>query len=686
VRSSNTISLIALFGATLALFGGVPSCAIDDRELRLADAATDATAVDEAASGAVDAGEDANDGSNDAASMALPDGPINATPQPNGVTCGATSDCVSGICADGVCCNTACTDACEACNVGGSEGTCSPVTAGASPLSGHQSCNGLAQATCGHDGTCDGTGLCRNWGTQTVCAPSTCNSQTNTGVGPSTCNGNGNCIAPAALTCAPFACQDTTVCGSTCTGTSTGCSAGNVCNAGSCGLKVTGSACTANGDCVSNVCADKVCCATACSGQCQACDVASHVGTCTTLTSGPPHGTRAACTTDGTVCGGSCTGASATACTYPQATTGCRGQTCASGTLSLAADCNAAGTCSASAKQSCTVPANGSAICSGNGCGIACDGYHQVSGSSCVPKWTAERVTTSGSLAGVFGTSATDVYAVDYQHIYHSTGSGVWTTSYTAPAIGPTFDAIWADVNKPLNVIAVGPIGTIVTSSDGGQTWVQQTDPNAAQGGNYFAVTGNGSGSEFAYAVGNDTAYLGGSGWISLAETTANSLYAVYATNLPFFFFAGDNSGNIYMSTEGALSNVYSTGWSAVYGMWGPPLANGPIYAVGTGGGIVAASCTSTGGNTSCNWGAAAQTSNTTQTLTSVYGAQIGTTGTYTYFAVGANGTILSSSGNGTWTAQTSNTTAYLTGVWASSSTNVFVSGSDGNVMHLKGP
>jgi hypothetical protein len=52
------------------------------------------------------------------------------TQLPNGSPCSAPSECLSGACADGVCCNGDCTG-CEACDLAGSEGVCSPQPAGA---------------------------------------------------------------------------------------------------------------------------------------------------------------------------------------------------------------------------------------------------------------------------------------------------------------------------------------------------------------------------------------------------------------------------------------------------------------------------------------------------------------------------------------------------------------------------
>src|SRR5262249_38437751 len=128
-----------------------------------------------------------------------------------------------------------------------------------------------------------------------------------------------------------------------------------------------GEPCILATQCVSGFCVDGVCCNSDCSGQCQACDITggSGVGTCQTVSSGSPHGTRTACTGSG-VCQGSCDGSSATACVYP--TGQCSPQSCTGSTLKLAAFCSG-GTCPTPLTQDCAPTTCNSA---GTGCIGSC--------------------------------------------------------------------------------------------------------------------------------------------------------------------------------------------------------------------------------------------------------------------------------------------------------------------------
>jgi hypothetical protein len=106
-----------------------------------------------------------------------------------GAACGTTSECGTGLtCVDGVCCTSACTGTCRACNLPGSEGTCTNIPAGQDPAEecgavscaayfiapmgagrGAQ-CNQVADVPAGAV-QCNGAAACQN--AATLCPPRT---------------------------------------------------------------------------------------------------------------------------------------------------------------------------------------------------------------------------------------------------------------------------------------------------------------------------------------------------------------------------------------------------------------------------------------------------------------------------------------------------------------------------------
>jgi hypothetical protein len=69
----------------------------------------------------------------------------------DGQTCSMPVDCLGNLCVDARCCNSACTGLCRACNVGGSEGTCTFLAPGTDPVdecAGADVCNGSGACSC----------------------------------------------------------------------------------------------------------------------------------------------------------------------------------------------------------------------------------------------------------------------------------------------------------------------------------------------------------------------------------------------------------------------------------------------------------------------------------------------------------------------------------------------------------
>lgn len=91
-----------------------------------------------------------------------------------GENCGSTSECEAGrVCADGVCCATACQGVCEACNLPESLGTCTSVPEGKLPTL-PKACEAKDLASCKFDGTCNGSGMCRENPAAPSCEGGTC--------------------------------------------------------------------------------------------------------------------------------------------------------------------------------------------------------------------------------------------------------------------------------------------------------------------------------------------------------------------------------------------------------------------------------------------------------------------------------------------------------------------------------
>lgn len=126
-----------------------------------------------------------------------------------------------------------------------------------------------------------------------------------------------------------------------------------------------GTACTTHGDCDSGRCVDGVCCNSACSEQCEACDVTGSVGTCVPVV-GAPHGARPAC--PGAEVGpcerATCDGTDRTGCRgFVGASVTCRAQSCKDGIATSEARCDGKGSCPAAISVSCGAYACGDATC-----------------------------------------------------------------------------------------------------------------------------------------------------------------------------------------------------------------------------------------------------------------------------------------------------------------------------------
>jgi hypothetical protein len=144
--------------------------------------------------------------------------------------------------------------------------------------------------------------------------------------------------------------------------------------AGACKSK-QGQTCQRATDCADGIpCADGYCCNKACTGSCEACDVGTLVGTCTTLgSSATPRASHGPCATSDATCTGKCDGKNA-ACSYPPSTTTCGSAFCSGSSYQAAGTCGN-GACNTPDLQPCT------SVCvlSAGGCVACAPGTKQCS-------------------------------------------------------------------------------------------------------------------------------------------------------------------------------------------------------------------------------------------------------------------------------------------------------------------
>jgi hypothetical protein len=308
-------------------------------------------------------------------------------------------------------------------------------------------------------------------------------------------------------------------------------------------------------------------------------------------------------------------------------------------------------------------------------------------------EWSAMSSGTTQSLLGVWGNSATDVFAVGYGGtILHYDG-----TDWSAMSSGTTqrLEGVWG--SSATDVFAVG--GGTILHYDG-------TDWSNMSSGTTQTLQGVwGKSATDVFAVGGGPIlHYDGTGWRAISKNPPRSLLNVWGSSATDVFAVGGSGTTLhYDGTD--WSNMSSGTMQTLYGVWGSSATD--VFAVGgdpilhydgTGWSAISispprillrvwgSSATDIFGlgysgsifhYNGTEW--SAMTSGTWQRLRGVWGSS-----STDVFAVGDGGTILHYDGTG-WSAMSSGTTQKLEGVWGSSSKNVFAVGDAGAILHYDG-
>lgn len=265
--------------------------------------------------------------------------------------------------------------------------------------------------------------------------------------------------------------------------------------------------------------------------------------------------------------------------------------------------------------------------------------------------WTALTSGTSEALYSVWGSSASDVFAVGGSvpgTILHFDGSS-WSSQ---PSTFDSLFGVWGTGSS--DVFAVGYAGDIVHFD--GSSWTRQSLGLASW---LFGVWGTSGSDVFAVGRGGAILHYDGSTWAPQASGTSQTLRGVW----------GSSSSNVFAVGEGGTILHYDgSGWTPqasgttndLNGVWGA--TGSDVFAVSSSG-VFHYNGSTWSPSPCCAGGLGVW----------------GTTGS-NVFVVGVSGIILHFDGFN-WVQELSGTSNTLFGVWGASATDVFAVGIGGKIL-----
>jgi len=253
-----------------------------------------------------------------------------------------------------------------------------------------------------------------------------------------------------------------------------------------------------------------------------------------------------------------------------------------------------------------------------------------------------------------------------------------WVDKSPAAASGVN---LWAAWNSGTGTVLVSGDGAALYKSSNGAAFVAEPSTKPAAMPNLLSISSVAPGPPtnpmyLAGSVGSIWSYSGnigaGSGsFTAEVSGTTNPLYGIWVASDGVAFAVGQEVALKRTTSWAPVTGGPTTG-QASYNMWGAKTASGySVYAVGAAGKI----WHSNGGNY------VVETSGTSNALYGVWGS-----GPNDVYVVGDIGTILHSTGNGTWTQQNSGTAVALEGIGGANASEIYIAGDNGTILHKTDP
>jgi FecR protein len=271
--------------------------------------------------------------------------------------------------------------------------------------------------------------------------------------------------------------------------------------------------------------------------------------------------------------------------------------------------------------------------------------------------WISEKSPNpNGNLFGVWGSSSSDVFAVDEAGpILHYDGK-VWST-LNSPNQNIGFLSIWG--SSSTDIFAVGEAGNIIHYN--GQAWSTMNSPTT---NDLYSVWGSSSSDVFAVGDFGTIIHYDGRMWSNININEVMEFFGVWGSSSSDVFVVGQ-AGTVLHYDGSTWSTMNSSTSNELAGIWGS--SSSDVFAVGKYGTILHYD-----GRT---W--SAMNTSTTESFTDVWGSS-----SSNVFAVGnvGNENISHYDGN-SWSALNNGTTDGFRGIWGSSSSDVFTVGA-GAILH----
>jgi hypothetical protein len=313
--------------------------------------------------------------------------------------------------------------------------------------------------------------------------------------------------------------------------------------------------------------------------------------------------------------------------------------------------------------------------------------------------WSPVTIPNVGGiiLRSIWGSGSQDIWIVgDFANpddvILHYTGTWARVTSNATISLNAVFGT------SATEVFAVGQAGQVLQLA-AGNTWNKVTVPTTdvlqsvwGYGGHMYVVGANGT-----------VLHYDGLGWTALSSGTSGDLFAVWGPSPGDTYIAGMQSGAAVLREQIAegwahtpagatgATAAWSGGPGQLIAIAGSKIVERPsqpavslgVQLNGVGGNASEAFVVGAGGRI-YRKATGANPWTLVSGPDSSYFQAVTSSGPGSAFAVGSSGVIMRLS-SGTWAPMTSPTTSFLRSVWAASPTNVFAVGWNHTIVHYDG-